>query len=157
MENKRIAYFDFLRVIAVFAVIMIHTSATFVACFFDYTTVEFLLGNIFDSISRLGVPLFLMISGALMLDENRPFKCKKKVLTLFLIFAIWSLGYSIVFTILIPILRNEQFSFSYFFSSLTCGHQPVSWQPLLSQPQIPFGESHIPEGCSARSMLSSRA
>ena len=77
MERK--LYLDLLRVIAIAAVVMIHVSADYVI--YPCNTMDFTIGNIFDSISRLGVPLFLMVSGALILDENREFNCKKKILS----------------------------------------------------------------------------
>lgn len=75
MITERKNYLDVLRVIAIAAVIMIHVSASFVN--FYNSSLDFALGNIFDSISRLAVPIFLMISGALMLNEEKEFNCKK--------------------------------------------------------------------------------
>ena len=71
MSNKeRNSFLDITRIVAVLAVIMIHTSSGFVTLY-DTSSIEFLWGNIFDSISRIGVPLFVMISGSLMLDEEK--------------------------------------------------------------------------------------
>ena len=62
--KKRIYYFDVLRVIACLAVIMIHTSGTYVLR--NFRTFNFWVRNLFDSLSRIAVPLFVMISGALL-------------------------------------------------------------------------------------------
>ena len=67
---KRNDSLDVIRIAAVFAVVMTHCTAPFVTNF-QPDTAEFLWGNLLDSISRAGVPLFLMISGALFLDERR--------------------------------------------------------------------------------------
>ena len=75
-QNQRKLYLDLLRIIAISAVVMIHVSASYVTN--ANSLLDFTVGNIFDSVSRLGVPLFLMISGALILDENKEFNCKKK-------------------------------------------------------------------------------
>ena len=76
VKTNRLVYLDILRIVAICAVLMIHIVAPFVTKY-ESTTLEFILGNIFDSISRLAVPIFLMVSGALVLDENRSFNCKK--------------------------------------------------------------------------------
>ena len=61
---------DIIRIIAVCAVIMVHTCDYFLNNY-NPSTSEFVFGNIFDSLSRIGVPLFVMVSGALMLDEKK--------------------------------------------------------------------------------------
>lgn len=71
----RVFYLDVLRVIACMSVVMIHVSAEFVVR--GKSGPDFWLGNLLDSLSRAGVPLFVMISGALMLDENYEFTKKK--------------------------------------------------------------------------------
>lgn len=61
---------DLTRIAAVLAVVMIHVSSAFVSSY-EINTLEFQTANVLDSISRLGVPLFVMISGSLFLDEKR--------------------------------------------------------------------------------------
>lgn len=73
--SGRLFYLDLLRVIACLSVVMIHVSADFVVR--GTKGPDFWVGNLFDSLSRAGVPLFVMISGALMLDENYDFTVKK--------------------------------------------------------------------------------
>lgn len=63
-KNKltRITWIDYVRCIAILLVLLIHS--------FEQTGVSDLVSiSIFASIGRLGVPLFLMISGALMLPK----------------------------------------------------------------------------------------
>lgn len=100
-KNNRIYYLDILRVMACLAVIMIHTSMTYVIK--DIGSVNFWLGNIFDSLARIGVPLFVMISGTLMLNEK--YECKKTKLIghikkMIVFFIFWSAIYCIVFNII---------------------------------------------------------
>lgn len=96
--NKRNYSLDLLRIVATLAVVMIHCSAYFVTRYGLFSD-EFVLGNIFDSISRIGVPLFLMISGALFLDENKAVTLKgilrKNVLSLGAITLIWAAIYAL--------------------------------------------------------------
>ena len=66
--KERIIYFDYLRVLATMAVIFLHVAAqnwynT------DINTLNWHVFNIYDSIVRWGVPIFIMISGALFLEK----------------------------------------------------------------------------------------
>lgn len=62
--RQRNTNLDIARIIAAVAVVMIHCGAMFMA---EYTphTQEFMIGNLFESVSQLGVPLFVMVSGVL--------------------------------------------------------------------------------------------
>ena len=67
--NGRILYFDFLRIFATFAVMVLHVAGqnwngTSVPSF------EWQTFNLFHSITRFGVPIFVMISGALFLNKR---------------------------------------------------------------------------------------
>ncbi len=67
--------FDLMKVLSVFLIILTHVSAPFVI-YFKPDSAEFIMGNILDSVSRVGVALFVMITGALWLDETRLFNIK---------------------------------------------------------------------------------
>lgn len=60
-----------LRIVATLAVVMIHTCATFVYSGFSCTTAERLYLDILSSLSGFSVPLFLMITGALLLRPEK--------------------------------------------------------------------------------------
>lgn len=72
---ERMHHLDLLRAIACLSVVMIHVSAEFVVR--GSSGPDFWLGVLMDSLARAGVPLFVMISGALMLDEGYEFTKKK--------------------------------------------------------------------------------
>lgn len=95
-ETRNISL-DAARVVAVAAVLLTHVSTQFVM-YYDVETAQFVWGNIFDSLSRLAVPLFVMISGALLLDEEKPFEIKtlllKRVSNIFLLLISWSAVYA---------------------------------------------------------------
>jgi surface polysaccharide O-acyltransferase-like enzyme len=93
---KRIVYFDYLRIIAIFAVVFLHATAPTLYNFnSDYHS--WMVGNIFDSLVRWCVPVFIMVSGALLLNTNREEKLttffKKRAAKVVLPFIIWSLIY----------------------------------------------------------------
>ena len=96
-KTKRILSIDLLRIIAILSVVMIHTTMTFDD--YDITSSSYFIGNIFNGLSRAGVPLFLMISGALLLKEDRKYSVKqvfqKYVLSIVIIFASWSFVYAL--------------------------------------------------------------
>ncbi len=98
-STDRIFVYDVIRFVAIAAVIMIHDSATFVIRFLPHD-MRFLTGNIFDSLSHCAVPLFLMLSGVFMLDENRELPNKKlayKIGKLIVLLIIWSTFYALIF------------------------------------------------------------
>lgn len=96
---RREIEFDILRVLAILAVIMIHVSAPYVINY-QPNSLQFTVGNILDSISRIGVPFFVLISGAFMLDEDKELsinKLSKKILKLLIILIFWSAFYALVY------------------------------------------------------------
>ena len=73
--KKRIVYFDVLKVITCFMVIMIHViSRNWYVL--DLKSNEFTFLTILDSICRCAVPIYLMISGAIFLNEDKNIKIK---------------------------------------------------------------------------------
>lgn len=116
--NKRIVSYDIIRIIAVLAVVMIHSSANFVAKY-PTASANFILGNILDSISRIGVPLFIMLSGALMLNEAKdipPKRIFKYVLNIMVLIYFWSFCYAVVSQILYPLFTKEPVSVMKFWN-----------------------------------------
>lgn len=105
MEQKtncgnRIEYFDVLRALACLMVIFIHVSGMFVDK--NIGSPDFWFANVIDGASRVAVPIFVMLSGALMLDKNYRFTKEKwlahiKKMVVFFVF--WSLAYNGVFLI----------------------------------------------------------
>lgn len=122
---ERIMSLDIIRIIAICAVVMIHASAACVAQN-SPKSLSFVIGNLFDSISRLGVPLFFMISGALMLNETKEISferiVKKYVLnSLFLLF-LWSFLYAILEELLVPLLEGKKILILKFLKAVVWGH-----------------------------------
>ncbi len=67
---NRISWIDASRLIAMFGVILIHIAGP---VFYDYRTIPlhaFLTANAIDSLARVSVPLFIMLSGALLLRKD---------------------------------------------------------------------------------------
>ena len=110
VENKnRIYYIDILRAISCIAVVMIHASANYVMK--NFGDINFIVGDIIDSLFRFAVPIFLMISGSLLLDENYNYteiKNKNRIIKMIQFFIFWSFLYMLIFTIIIPIKNGHR-------------------------------------------------
>ncbi len=62
--------FDILRVISMIMVITVHVSNVYSRSFGIINHSSFLISLVFNTISRISVPIFLMISGALLLNRE---------------------------------------------------------------------------------------
>jgi surface polysaccharide O-acyltransferase-like enzyme len=96
-SKTNLAWIDNIRVIAVVAVIVVHVSAygTRDVDTHGLVTTNWWIVNFFESISRCCVPLFVMISGALLLPQTiglRDF-LKKRLSRILVPFVFWSLVY----------------------------------------------------------------
>ena len=70
MKAEREYSFDVLRTISMIMVITIHVSNVYCRNFDIISSNSYLISLIFNTISRISVPLFFMISGALLLNRN---------------------------------------------------------------------------------------
>ena len=97
LPNNRILYFDYLRILASLAVMIIHISAQNWYST-SVTSFQWQTFNFFDSIARWSLPIFVMISGALFLDGNKSITeiYKKNILRIITAYIIWSTIYAVV-------------------------------------------------------------
>lgn len=95
VSSQRVIYLDLLRVIATFAVILLHVSAS------EFLSPPFssdrYIALVFDSLVRWSVPVFVMISGALYLNPNKEITYReilgKRVPRLLLAYVFWTVLY----------------------------------------------------------------
>lgn len=89
---------DYLRITACFMVILLHASAQNWHVT-DVNSMEWKVFNFYDTAVRSAVPLFLMLSGKLMLSRNTELSIKslykKNILKLVVVYFAWSLFYAI--------------------------------------------------------------
>jgi len=91
---KREKIFDVLRVISIFLVIVIHISNFYMRRYNLISFDNYLIAGIFNTISRVSVPIFFMISGSLILDKDYDFiKYKDRLIKFIKILIFWSLIY----------------------------------------------------------------
>ncbi len=65
--------FDFVRVVSTFLVVMLHVASPLLWDGYDPWSVTWLGANLLDSVGRMAVPVFVMLSGALLLGKNEPY------------------------------------------------------------------------------------
>lgn len=110
-EQARCIYFDVIRIVACILVVCIHVSGMEFAVFEESVSSWFVL-NVINCIGMNGVPLFFMLSGALMLADTYTITMKKligKVLKLGVLYYLVLFVYNLV-----PFLRGW-----------------VEWSPLM--------------------------
>ena len=97
--TKRIKYCDALKALAIIFVILIHVLAVYRDVFINSNRVYYFFLSLLDSIDRIAVPSFFMITGILMLNkkpENDYLKyLRKRMPKLIITFTIFSLVYYI--------------------------------------------------------------
>lgn len=94
---KRVLYLDWLRVIATIAVVTIHVSSSTVSANLYDGRSYWLSGNLFESFSRFAVPMFVMISGTLLLSSSKEIAytqfLSKRISKVFIPLIGWSIIY----------------------------------------------------------------
>ena len=96
MKKERIIFIDVMRSFAILLVVLCHATELYYSSsyynFLPTSQVSFFIQSFFYVISRLGVPLFLMITGVLMLNKeeiNIKSFYKDHLLSLFIITELW--------------------------------------------------------------------
>lgn len=95
---------DLIRVLAIYLVVVIHTSGQLTNGWGKIPESEWIIGDIYGGIARIGVPLFFMLSGFLLLPRSESLRdfYGKRVLKIIIPFVAWS----------------------FIYISVTCGGQP---------------------------------
>lgn len=95
-SKNRLVHYDLLRILAAFSVVMLHSASQY-----WYTlspeSVEWKIANGYDALFRFGVPIFVMISGALFLGKELDVKrlYTHHILRLLAVYLIWSVAYGL--------------------------------------------------------------
>lgn len=133
MEEKngeKILYANILKIVASIAVVLLHVSAID-WYMIDATSKEWNIINIYDSIVRWGVPIFVMVTGMLLLPEEKEIKIskifKKYIKRVMIMLVIWSAFYAI----LDRVLLTPDISTKYFIMSFINGHYHLWYLYML--------------------------
>jgi len=107
-KAHNINWINNLRLVAIFAMIVLHTAAPLLARYKQSSPADWLTADFYNALVRFAVPVFVMITGALSLHRQyhtRDF-LKKRIGRLVIPFVFWSLVY-IAYK-----FWNEEFTFT---------------------------------------------
>lgn len=100
MIEQRVIYADILRIVAIIGVIIIHTAGPLRL---QMNTIElswWWISNIFNSATRWSVPIFVMVSGLVLLDPRKEESIKtflsKRLTRVLIPFIFWGIFYTIL-------------------------------------------------------------
>lgn len=97
MDEKKLFYVDFIRAFAILMVVMLHTAAIPMKQYSTISVSEWWISNLIFSFSHQSVPLFIMISGLLLLntskDESIGVFYRKRLKKVIIPFIFWGVVY----------------------------------------------------------------
>jgi len=132
-SSENLEWIDSLRVFATFSVVFLHVASGISYRYGSFSNFYWWVGNIYDSSARFCVPVFLMISGALILSktyENIGEYLKKRVLRILFPFLFWSIIY-IAKDVILKFYQGEYLSFieilKFVLLKLKNGASPHLW------------------------------
>lgn len=88
-------WIDNLKVVSLFAVVILHTASPLLMDFKHASTGDWLVGDFYNALVRFGVPVFVMITGALLLHREYEVAdfLKRRLSRIIWPFLLWSLIY----------------------------------------------------------------
>lgn len=95
-SKNRLVHYDLLRILAAFSVVMLHSASQFWYSL-STETGAWKIANGYDALFRFGVPVFVMISGALFLGKELDVKrlYTNHILRLLVVYLVWSVAYGL--------------------------------------------------------------
>ena len=96
-EERPYIHYELLRIFAAFSVVVLHAAAQS-WYHLPIESGEWFIANAYDALFRFGVPVFVMISGALFLGRDKAIDIKRlysrNILRMVVIYVVWSFVYS---------------------------------------------------------------
>lgn len=131
-EKKHIAYLDYLRLLACLAVVFLHVSVQKWAGV-DIQSTTWRIYNAYSCLVRWAVPVFVMVSGSLFLNLDRPFSVllKKNVLRLVILFFIWSFFYAAIYALQDVIFNTASVNPKAVLKNFLSGHYHMWFIPMF--------------------------
>ncbi len=124
MSSQRNITLDLLRIFSIFFMMLIHVSSKNFASV-PVNSFAWQIFNIYDSISRFCVPIFIMISGIYFLDPKKYISTKdiycKRILRLGIALIFWNFFYALHEILLYKDI-NTNINFSHFIYLMIFGH-----------------------------------
>lgn len=108
---KRDQKLDFMRVLAMFLVIVIHLANCYCREMDSISNFSYLIACLFNGMARVSVPIFFMISGALLIPKKHPKeKYLNRIKKMVIVLVIWTLTYLIWQYFFLDIKPNNIFA-----------------------------------------------
>ncbi len=99
MADKRLVHYDLVRVIAIFAVVVVHTSGSLYRAVAPITSFNWQVSNIYSTSGKFSICIFMMVSGMLFLNPKKEITIKslyrKNILRIVSSFIFWSVAYAL--------------------------------------------------------------
>jgi surface polysaccharide O-acyltransferase-like enzyme len=96
-QTQRLFYLDFLRAIAIVAVLILHFSADPVDRYGKISNTDWIAASIYNGLTRFCVPMFILLSGSLLLSPTKETSIKelfnKRLPKLVIPLVVWSIIY----------------------------------------------------------------
>ncbi|WP_428327455.1 acyltransferase [Mucilaginibacter sp.] len=96
-QKPRFFYFDVLRALAIVAVVVLHNSVDTIDNFGKVSNFDWLSAAVYNGLTRFCVPLFVLMSGSLLLNKNKESTVKelfsKRLPKLLIPLVVWSIVY----------------------------------------------------------------
>nr|WP_086939319.1 acyltransferase [Thaumasiovibrio occultus] len=100
VQRQKVDYIDLMRCVAAIAVVAIHVLGPYRHEIGVISTTDWSVATTVNAASRWAVPLFIMISGALMLSDRRPFELnyyvRRRLGKVLVPFLVWSVFYALL-------------------------------------------------------------
>jgi surface polysaccharide O-acyltransferase-like enzyme len=84
---------DLIRVVSMFLVIVIHVSNIYSRNYMNISDFSYFFATLFNALARVSVPLFFMISGALLISKKDDDSYVKRVIKIIIVLISWSVIY----------------------------------------------------------------
>lgn len=117
MKKERLIYLDLIRILCIFLVIVIHGVAPIIVKSKVVLSYNYVTMIIIDSICRCSVPLFVMVSGSLLLG-NKKSTSYKKILSKIIKLLISLIAFSFFYNIVDKLFRGETFGIDFMKDSV---------------------------------------
>jgi len=109
MADKRLYHYDLVRIIAIFSVIVVHTSGSFYRALSPVTSFNWQVSNIYSTSGKFSICIFMMVSGMLFLNPKKSITIydlfRKNILRIVTSFIFWAIAYAL-FGLYIKILMK---------------------------------------------------
>lgn len=128
--------YDILRIIAAFSVVVLHAAAH-PWYYLEINSWDWFITNAYDAAFRFGVPIFVMISGALFLQVDKELPLKRlylhNILRLLIVYGVWTLIY-VGKPYLSSLFATQEISIDWkvFIKSLLTGPYHLWYLPMLA-------------------------